>query len=290
MIYRPFALEDIDILTPYLAYQEFGTCDYTLGGMMMWRDFFRMEYCLSEGALLSRLRGTDGVLYYNLPLAPDWRSALSRLVGSLEGAPIAFCTVPEAALPELLVRLPGAEVLPQEEFFDYRYLCRDLAELSGKRYAGQRNLVRQFQRAHGSWSYRAIDGETLPAVIDFFERSCPPLEGQGFQQEENRKVAEVLRHFEEYGFFGGVLFADGIPCGFSLGERLGDTIYVHIEKAERGVKGAYQMLVNQFALNFGGNATYLNREEDMGDAGLRESKRSYHPSDILKKYVVRMGS
>jgi hypothetical protein len=31
---------------------------------------------------------------------------------------------------------------------------------------------------------------------------------------------------------------------------------------------------------------WVNREQDLGDAGLRTSKESYHPAGFLKKYRV----
>lgn len=86
---------------------------------------------------------------------------------------------------------------------------------------------------------------------------------------------------------GGVLQADGKIVGFSLGEVAGDTLFVHIEKADRTFRGAYRMLVNQFAARFAGEGvSYINREDDMGDPGLRTSKLSYHPITLLKKYCI----
>ena len=88
---------------------------------------------------------------------------------------------------------------------------------------------------------------------------------------------------------GGVLYAGSEVVGFSLGEIIHDTLFTHIEKADRSVKGAYQMLVNQFAARFAdGRVQFINREEDMGDEGLRRAKQAYHPITQLKKYSIEV--
>ena len=83
---------------------------------------------------------------------------------------------------------------------------------------------------------------------------------------------------------GGLIKADGKVVAFAFGEKVGDTLFVHIEKAKKDVQGAYQMIVKEFALH--NPAPYINREEDMGIEGLRRSKESYHPIEKLKKYSL----
>ena len=86
---------------------------------------------------------------------------------------------------------------------------------------------------------------------------------------------------------GGLLMVEDRLAGFSLGEVLGDTLFIHIEKADREIFGAYQMLVSQFAQAYAGEGvSFLNREDDVGDPGLRTSTLSYHPVALLEKYVV----
>jgi hypothetical protein len=106
-------------------------------------------------------------------------------------------------------------------------------------------------------------------------------------REERDAVFEVLRNYEAYGFFGGVLRDAGEILAFSLGETVGDTLFVHIEKANPQRRGAYQAMVNEFAKRFAGpGVKYINREEDCGDEGLRRSKLSYHPCRLVEKYLV----
>ena len=97
----------------------------------------------------------------------------------------------------------------------------------------------------------------------------------------------MLDNYQTYDLLGGVLLVDGQIAGFSLGEIIGDTLFIHIEKADRDYEGCYQMLVAQFAQHFAGEGVaFLNREDDTGDPGLRTSKLSYRPVALLEKYTV----
>ena len=76
---------------------------------------------------------------------------------------------------------------------------------------------------------------------------------------------------------------------FSAGEIVGDTLIIHIEKADIAYEGVYQVLVNEYAKCFvTPDVRYINREEDVGDEGMRRSKESYHPVRLLEKYLVRI--
>ena len=86
---------------------------------------------------------------------------------------------------------------------------------------------------------------------------------------------------------GGLLKTEGKIIGLSIGEILGDTLFVHVEKSLREVQGAYPLLVREFAKCFAADSVnFINREEDDGNEGLRTSKMSYHPVKLLEKYLV----
>ena len=98
-------------------------------------------------------------------------------------------------------------------------------------------------------------------------------------------VDEILPHIGELKMYAGYLRAGGKIVAFSVGERCGDMMIIHIEKALRGVQGAYPTIAQLFAQTFCGDGVkYINREDDSGDAGLRKSKLQYLPLRLVDKY------
>lgn len=289
MNYEPLDLKDVETVKPFFSMVDSRTCDFTVGGMFMWRDYYRMEYAIEDGVFFSRLRDKDGNLHYNLPISENIGDSVKKLIDSTK-LPIKFCTIPEKYVP--LFSNCGHDVRANEQtdFADYLYNASDLVTLAGRKYSGQRNLIKQFKRSVSEWNFEPIEGNDIGKIRDFFCDIYLPMSSEGtIEKEENRKVLEVLENGDKYGMFGGYLTADGEIVGFSMNEIVGDTLFSHIEKADRRYKGAYQMLVNQSAAAFvSDKVLFINREEDMGDLGLRASKRSYHPTELLKKFVVEV--
>lgn len=78
----------------------------------------------------------------------------------------------------------------------------------------------------------------------------------------------------------------GSIVAYAMGEGVGDVLYVHFEKADPSYASAYQVINREFALHNLDRFKVINREEDMGDPGLREAKMSYLPMGFVKKYRV----
>ena len=285
--FQPMGLADIPRLRPYLHASGYRTCDYTVGGMLMWRDHFRMECAEEGGVMYTRLYDEGGRVFYNIPLGAPLAVTLPRLLSLRGEEPLRFCTLPLAAVDALRGEGLTLAVTPRREFFDYLYRAEALAAFAGRAYAGQRNLCRQFERENPVWECRPLGGDTLGDLRAMLDATAARADGYG--REEARKVREVIENFDLYGFFGMALYTPEGLCGFSVGERVGDTLFVHIERAERGRKGAYQMLAREFSARArDAGAVYINREEDMGSEGLRTAKLALHPECLLEKYEVEV--
>ena len=291
MHFHRLELKDIPLVQGCFDGLLSNTCDYSIGGIFMWRDYFQMEYAILDGTFFSRLTGLDGKVYYNLPLGNGDKTASVRyLIDCLhqEGQPARFCTIPEAYMglfSNLGIRFHQME---QPEYADYLYAAEDLAHFNGEKYRSQRNHVHQFLRFASAWSYDSITEDNLSDIIVFFRDFYPSeLDTSSSAVEESKKVLEVLNNLDKYQMRGGVLSVNGIVVGFSLCETIGDTMYVHIEKGDREVPGAYPMLVQQSAAQYAAEGIkFINREDDMGDKGLQKSKLAYQPIRLLKKYIL----
>ena len=100
-------------------------------------------------------------------------------------------------------------------------------------------------------------------------------------------MRRVFGVFAEAGLLGGVLRVEGRIVAYTVAERLfGDTLVIHFEKGDTRFKGVYQAINQRFLAASGAGCVFVNREQDVGDEGLRRSKLSYNPSGFVRKFTV----
>ena len=81
----------------------------------------------------------------------------------------------------------------------------------------------------------------------------------------------------------------GKMAAFTYGTPINTfTFDVCVEKADTYVDGAYAMINYEFARRLPEHYQFINREEDLGIAGLRQAKLSYQPHEILEKHRVTL--
>lgn len=184
------------------------------------------------------------------------------------------------------------EMTPDPSNDDYVYASQDLISLKGGRYDGKRNAIRKFQKAW-AYEYRSIDRGLVPlclALQDYWcrERHCELYPGL---REEERAIREIFTNYDALGVRGGAILVGGRVAAFSAGEKLNkDTFVVHIEKANPEMPGLYAVINQQFIQNEASAYTYVNREQDLGDQGLRKAKQSYHAVLTVRKFKIGLKS
>lgn len=260
----------------------------------MWRDLISTEFAIEDDVLYLRAELTPGRHVFAPPrsISLPAECFIGRLAEHCRenGEDLRFFPVSGAFHDALKSRFPDLREWPDPAWSDYLYNAEDLVTLAGRRFSGQRNHINKFKRLYEDWRFEKISPENLGQVrnflISYMEDNVKP---SPWYTEGNVKALEVLDNYGLYRQLGGVLFAGGKVAGFALGETVGDTLFVHTEKALTEYQGAYPMIVNQFAAMYADSGVkFINREEDDGDEGLRTSKLSYHPCSLLEKLHVEI--
>ena len=82
---------------------------------------------------------------------------------------------------------------------------------------------------------------------------------------------------------------DGTMVAYTVAEALTpQSVVIHFEKGDTQYKGVYQAINQMFLANSAADYTFVNREQDLNDEGLRKAKMSYHPEDYLRKCSVTL--
>ena len=305
LVFKRLELSDIEIIKPCFSLSKNRTCDNTVGGTFIWRDFFCMEYAAYNQNFIFKGRFADNNMFA-MPLGKN----ADEITDSLKQIEL-YCK--KNKIPMIIYLATDGDIKIIDAFYrnkninisktdetdwaDYLYKALDLSDLAGRKYSGQRNHINYFKRNYSNYSIKKITAETIGDVLVFFEnyKKYEKYENRNDKNspvliEEAKKVCEMLENIEKFNIYGQtgiVLYIGGSVAGFSIGETINDTLFVHIEKADLKYRGAYQIIVNEFAKqNANENIIYINREDDAGDENLKISKLSYHPCDIIKKYTV----
>ena len=99
---------------------------------------------------------------------------------------------------------------------------------------------------------------------------------------------KLLDNMFSLNLIGGVIEVDGKIIACSIGEQISeDCAIIHIEFASKSYPGSYAIINQQFIENEWSKCQYINREEDMGDAGLRRAKESYQPIKLIETYTAK---
>lgn len=177
----------------------------------------------------------------------------------------------------------GYTVREDRDNFDYLYLRKELSDLAGKKFHKKRNLVNAFINNY-SFEERPLTPDRIPEALRILD-SWRINKGAEGDYEAAREALELMAPLDLCGY---IYTVDGKPAGYTLGEELakGKSFVIHFEKALDEYKGIYQFINQSFASILPSKYTYINREQDLGDPGLRQAKMSYRPCGFVKKYRV----
>lgn len=286
--FRPIELSDREWIEPIFHKAGLMGCEYTFCNNFIWSGQFKLEIAYVDGFYCTR--SGQEAMEYGFPIGEgDLKAMIELLIEDAKERNEDF--IMHGLLKQHVTMLesimPGKfEYSTTQDDSDYIYTVDKLSKLSGKKLHGKRNHIARFMD-NEDWSYEKINEGNMEECMEMNKKWCEMnhCHDNTTLKQESCAVKRSFRYYKEFNLVGGLLRLHGEVVAFTLGEPLNEsTFVVHVEKAYSNVQGAYPMMNQQFVLHECQNYEYVNREEDMGEEGLRKAKMSYYPDILLEKF------
>lgn len=293
--FKNITLEDKPVIQTYFQKGQYHNSECTFTNLFIWRSCYAVQWAVVDGLLV--IKPGQAEESWILPPygdyeACDLKSVLLQLRDYFaeQGKPLMLRAVTDSFVEVLERTCPGMFALEEErDLEDYLYLAEDLRALKGRKYHSKRNHLTNFKKNYPDYEYQVVTADMRDEIWEYINLWCKQKEcsgkfGQGLICEK-QAIREALDYFEQLDYKAAVIRLNGQIEAFTMGEKINDeTVVIHVEKANGGISGLYGAINQEFLLHEWPDVTYVNREEDTGDEGLRKAKLSYHPIELVKKY------
>ncbi len=295
--FSPLTVADRQFVQQYIMFGERQGCDLSFANLICWQPFFDAHFAVVNNSLALRFT-VNGRHAYAAPIANSYDDHYADTINALR-LHAAENNEPFLMLGVCPVMRSVLERLFPDEFTytadrnrsDYIYLRQSLATLAGKKLQAKRNHTNKFRSLYPNYSYRPLTPDMLPQCLALVEQWYKAKQSTAEATSENDTDLPAIRrafaHWEALALIGGALFVDSTLVAFSYGCPINhNTFDVCVEKANTAYEGAYSVINQEFVNHLPQKYTFINREEDMGQEGLRRAKLSYRPHLLLEKYRV----
>lgn len=279
--FAPISLEMRDELYPSLNLLKDGISEFTFSNLYLFRATYGYRVSRVPGKTFVIEGSKQGKSFFYVPCDLPPAEILGGLMERHDY--LKNLSETQADAHRAALEMAGYRVVEDRDNFDYLYRREDLAELSGKAYHKKRNLVNAFLNSY-SYEQKPLTHETRSDAIKVLDEW---RESKGVEGDYAASI-EALERYDYLGMRGCVYYVGGEPAGWCLGEPLarGRMFAIHFEKACERFKGIYQFINQAFAQSLPKYFRSVNREQDLGDPGLRQAKMTYRPHAFVNKYRV----
>lgn len=285
MDFKPIRLERAEDYHQHLKLTPQVASDYSFANVWGWAREYGLEWAYSDD--LAWIRQNEPQPGYWAPIGPwnriDWLAVLGRH----DFSP-GFKRVPEK-LADIWRDQCGKALRIEEDRdnWDYIYDVEELVALSGNRFHKKKNLLNQFKKQN-DFRFESFSAPMIEQALALQDDWCTwrDCEDSEVLSAENRAIQRVFINWNAFPeLLGGAIMVEEIIVAYTIAEPLdAETVVIHFEKGCPAHKGIYQAINQMFLESLEGRFRRVNREQDLGDEGLRKAKLSYHPVAFNKKF------
>jgi uncharacterized protein len=306
--FKDLTTADKDIIQGFTLWGDRMNCDLSFANLISWRFLYNTQFAIVEDYLVFRFYAGHH-LAYMMPLAKPREQADGtfkvepcdecsvRVIRAIRDDSIAMghpflllgvcnymTSIIEEAFPDTF------QIKPDRDYADYVYTRDKLINLSGKKLQSKRNHINKFKNLYPNYEYRDLTPELIPECLRLecqWRKAQDDSNQDESRTEELRSMTRAFDRWERLGLLGGTIWVEGKLIAFTFGCPINQkTFDVCVEKADTSYEGSFTIINQEFIKHLPEQYYYINREEDMGEEGLRNAKLSYKPDILLEKNVI----
>ena len=310
--FEPITLEKQELYHKYFSITLTQSADYTFINLFGLKDIYMLEWAFTKE--LVWIRQCSPYTLYWAPVG-DWfnhdfgkEKDLCDMIGEKES----IIRIPKELVTYWENKI-NIKIKENRDEWEYLYDYNELMNLSGRKFHNKKNLYNQFIK--NNFEYKPIDRSMVKEIFEFenkweedeMKKSFLEIQSNEYNKSEDyeafdgykllmheiRAEADIIMIKTLFDYWneinnivGGAIYIDGKVVAYSIGDlSLRDTLVVHSERGDRDYKGSYQAINKLFLENNKDERfKFVNREQDVGDIGLRKAKLSYNPIGYIEKY------
>ena len=147
--FKPVQAEDIIKMSEFAGLRPNKTCDSVVLDSFLWREYYHVQYAISEGRALQLLMELDGVPFCAMPLCREeeleyFFNQMVEYFHEVLKKPFRIYLADEEAVQRLNLDPSRFEVKEQEDLKDYLYDGEALRTLAGKKLHKKKNNYNAF--------------------------------------------------------------------------------------------------------------------------------------------------
>ncbi len=275
-------------------------CDHTFSNLYAWQATFLTSWAEVAGALVVRYTLERE---YGYMIVAEGEESFHEAVTEIDtfarsiAQPMRLLgmSYEDAEWFGRWVKMTGRDeadyaISDNRDYQDYIYSLEDLSSLRGRKYQPKRNHVNKFESMY-DYRFEELQQEHFEECLklECLWQRRKSGEADCTETREQCAIRRVLEAYDDLDVTGRVIMINGHVAAFTYGSALSEECFcTHIEKADAQYEGIFPMINRLFAdVLLQKGFRWVNREEDMGLAGLRRSKLSYHPTRMQEKVSVK---
>ncbi|MCD8369253.1 MAG: phosphatidylglycerol lysyltransferase domain-containing protein [Clostridiales bacterium] len=295
--FKSLEAENVKEIIPFFELRPNKTCDSVFLDSFLWRKYYHVRYAISDNRAVQWLMDEEGVMHSAMPHCreedlPHYFYEMVDYFNEVLHIPFKVYLADEEAVEYLHLRESEYfRVTEQEDLKDYLYDGDAVRNLSGKKLHKKKNHLNSFLKEYeGRYDFRRLCCSDRSDIFEFMDRWCMD-KGDELDYHLNYEVEgihELLKNCSYMPVRMSGVYIDGRMEAFTVGSynAYENMAVIHIEKANANIRGLYQFVNQQFLLQEFPDAELINREDDLGQEGLRKAKMSYNPCGFARKYLI----